>query len=301
MIDKKILLILIIAFSNITFAQKYKNIPENYYLNFIEPFKPITVSNDSIVKLKKGFYKSFNNDFTGSSLSFFEVDTNNQIIGDIKIIDNNDSIVAITQNNKLVELNHYTDDQLKYQLKINHTDSTTTDTQTRHGEKEIRKIFYTKKNYKKRITTSYYKGNYTVYNEIDKSSSEYNLKGELLYYKDNNEEKKYYPNGNLKVLKTKQMTKQFDKNQSLESVSYQKDNVLYNEYYKNNFLFKKDYKKNGIEYEENYEEGKLFSKTLTKSISTLEDEHSQYDSKGKFIKKWITKVPQPPSSFSVGF
>jgi antitoxin component YwqK of YwqJK toxin-antitoxin module len=301
MIDKKILLILIIAFSNITFAQKYKNLPENYYLNFIEPFKPITVSNDSIVKLKKGFYKSFNNDFTGSSLSFFEVDTNNQIIGDIKIIDNNDSIVAITQNNKLVELNHYTDDQLKYQLRINHTDSTTTDTQTRHGEKEIRKIFYTKKNYKKRITTSYYKGNYTVYNEIDKSSSEYNLKGELLYYKDNNEEKKYYPNGNLKVLKTKQMTKQFDKNQSLESVSYQKDNVLYNEYYKNNFLFKKDYKKNGIEYEKNYEEGKLFSKTLTKSISTLEDEHSQYDSKGKLIKKWITKVPQPPSSFSVGF
>lgn len=301
MIDKKILLILIIAFSNITFAQKYKKLPENYYLNFIEPFKPITVSNDSIVKLKKGIYKSFNNDFTGSSLSFFEVDTNNQIIGDIKIIDNNDSIVAITQNNKLVELNNYTDGQLKYQLKINHTDSTTTDTQTRLGEKEIRKIFYTKKNYKKRITTTYYKGNYTVYNEIDKSSSEYNLKGELLYYKDNNEEKKYYPNGNLKVLKTKQMTKQFDKNQSLESVSYQKDNVLYNEYYKNNFLFKKDYKKNDIEYEENYEEGKLLSKTLTKSISTLEDEHSQYDSKGKLIKKWITKIPPPPSSFPVGF
>lgn len=51
----------------------------------------------------------------------------------------------------------------------------------------------------------------------------------------------------------------------------------------------------------NYKDEKLHYKALTKSISILEEEHYQYDSKGKLIKKWITKNPTPPSSFAVGF
>lgn len=140
------------------------------------------------VILKKGKYRCSKNT---STITFLI--TEEQLIkeGELEIGTPDKKMIGFIKNGLIEKIEAYNKDKLAFLLESNHNDSIVyTNYYHVNGNKKKDELqFFTTKNFKKKIITTYNKdGSYTIYNEIKGTLKSYNTKGVFV-----NKKKQKYP------------------------------------------------------------------------------------------------------------